>query len=140
MGLFVLARFLTVGVSILTLWFGLGSVTFAVPEEERVADVVEGEEEAPAAMKQFVLTEASHRLAALAFILVIQLWVFWTFLRHQLDRSGGEKPKDRDSTSAPKPAKKSTDAKKADKSPKPEVSPKVEKSSKPGKTGKMKEN
>ena len=75
------------------------------------------------------------RLAALAFIVVIQLWVFFTFLRHQLDRSGGEKPKD--SSPAPKPIKKSTEAKK---SPKPQVSPKVETSSKPGKTGKVKDD
>lgn len=140
MVLFVLARFLTVGVSVLTLWFGLGTVKPTVPQtQETVSDVVEGEE-TPVGERtsstQFVLVEATHRLGALAFIILIQLWVFWTFLRHQLDRSSEDKSRDR-SSSAQKAPKKGNDVKKTDKSPKPA---KEEKSPKGGKTGKVKEN
>lgn len=110
--LFVLVRVLTVVIAILTLWFGLGKVheqlknspppSKIVPEEgesqgnETATTEVENEEEP---MKLPVdLTEPIYRLCGLSFILLLQLWVGWTFLSSQMERAGAVEGKPKPKT------------------------------------------
>lgn len=90
--LFVCVRILTVVISILTLWFGLGKVHNQLNELEEVEEEEEeweGEEEEPLPWELPPnVTEPMYRLCALSFVLLLQLWVGWTFLSSQLERTG----------------------------------------------------
>jgi len=96
--LFVFARIATVFISVLTLWFGLGKVHEArlsqpppppPPVEEE--GVEEGMEEGKVEGRPDIdLTHWGFRLLGLTFILLLQLWIGWTFLNSQMERAGGE--------------------------------------------------
>lgn len=96
--LFVSVRVLTVVISILTLWFGLGKVHDQLkvfPSSEAVPTTTEGEGgeegEGEQALVWELPEEVTHprcRLCALGFILLLQLWVAWTFFSNQMERGG----------------------------------------------------
>jgi translocating chain-associated membrane protein 1 len=81
---FLSVRILTVIISVLTLWFGLG-------KEARMDDAVtqDTEETLEAWPKQF--NTPFFRVLCLLFVLGIQGWITWTFLLSQRRLSHGKK-------------------------------------------------
>lgn len=126
--LFVLVRVVTVFVSVLTMWYGLGKV------HDKLVTQLQGMEDLPpppeepgdnettptlaatptaAEIATYVqFTDWMYRLAGLVFLLALQLWVGWTFLSYQLERTAADKTKSPE-PAVKKPGKKS-DSKKPD--------------------------
>lgn len=122
--LFIIVRIVTVLISVVTLWFGLDAVNKELARQKMEAPATptstEGEEgvvsEPPTPGIDF--TEWPYRVSGLFFIVLLQLWIGWTFINYQMIRSSGADTEKTNGTAAASPSKAPKGKGKAGKSPK----------------------
>ncbi|XP_064383579.1 translocating chain-associated membrane protein 1-like [Halichondria panicea] len=101
--LFIAVRIVTVLISVVTLWFGLGMVNRELARQKAEAPPIDEEEGMvnESADPPIDFTELPYRLSGLGFIVILQLWIGWTFINYQMIRSSATGTEGANGTAAP---------------------------------------